>query len=99
MLRTTACLACLLVASPALASPDPDIRACLPRAAMLAQLADCCGERPEGWRLVNGTVLEFLMSPAGTWTVTGRRPRDLACIIGSGHGAKRPVPAVREVGA
>jgi hypothetical protein len=90
MRAVAAALAVLALAGPALAEPD---QPCGDRAAMLKLFERGHHEKPAGWRVVDGALLEILIGPTGSWTVLKTTPEGRSCSVDAGQGARAPNPA------
>lgn len=67
--------------------------ACMSRAQMVQKLAEC-GEVPVASGLSgNGSLIEILVSPAGTWSVIVGRPGGPVCLVISGGEWQAGIPA------
>lgn len=60
--------------------------ACGERHALLNQLRETYAERPAGLGVVgNGSVMELLVSPSGSWTLLLSMPTGQTCMIANGE--------------
>jgi hypothetical protein len=72
--------AAALTAAPALAQVP-----CGPHAAMLDHLAQRYGEKPHSIALTDqGSLIEVVVSPKGTWTIIVTQPKGPSCIVATG---------------
>jgi hypothetical protein len=75
--------AAALAATPAQAQGQPP---CAEREALLRGFAERYGEVPHSIAMTDrGTLLEVLVSPAGTWTMLVTQPAGPTCIVASGR--------------
>lgn len=78
--------ATLAIAAPAVAQTRPQMPPCGPRVAILEQLEREFAEMPISRGLAsNGTVLELLVSEAGTWTMLISLPNGNSCFGAAGE--------------
>lgn len=69
--------------SPALA--EPDAPRCGPRPQVMDILTDGYGEgRRATGRAADGSVMELLAAPTGTWSLTVTLPDGTTCLVASG---------------
>jgi len=69
-----------LIATPALAQVP-----CGPHAAILDHLDQRYGEKPHAIALTDqGSLIEVVVSPAGTWTILVTQPKGPSCIVATG---------------
>jgi anti-sigma factor RsiW len=72
--------AAALAAAPAMAQVP-----CGPHAAILDHLAQRYGEKPHSIALTDqGSLIEVVVSPAGTWTILVTQPKGPSCIVATG---------------
>ena len=79
-------LAAMLWAISAGAHEEAPTGICGPRAKVISQLAQKHNEKPVSMGLAsNGTVVEVLNSPDGTWTIVMTAPNGVTCLLVAGE--------------
>ncbi len=85
-IRSSVCLALLLTPSLAMGQQQQQTPPCGPRQNVIARLMDQFGEKPVQRGLAsNGTILELLVSEAGTWTMLISLPNGHSCFGAAGE--------------
>lgn len=71
---------------PRAAADAAAIAMCGPRKDVVTQLRESFGEVPTAIALTDfGTLLDLLVSPAGTWTILVTTPNGMGCVLATGR--------------